>query len=447
MKNIFNFLAACLVCCGIATAFTACSEDDPFFSANENDSPRFLNTDFPDGKKGEAPTLVSIDRTQNFSYEVIVTPVHYTTVAWYIDGEKIAEGLTINTPLLAGNHKLKIVATTTKGLKTSRDFIVEVRSLAGDPELANDGKSRWLVIGETHTIDCTNVTSVSKVFIGNKEAENVSYANGQLTFDVPEMAEDDYMVSIENADGERFGCGWFTVSNNEYVAPGVKEKVLWEGSYDVTWGTPFKDLQNDMINHVKAGYILRAYVTGNGQGTAATAWWRNIITGISDDDEPGGRGDAQISGDMMLEYTLTDLSIQLLQEQDGFFMVGDGYTVTKITVVEPAETILGEGSFDVTWSTPFNGLKEQLASLVHAGTVLRLYVSGNGQGTAATAWWRNIITGISDDDEPGGRGDIQISGDMVLEYTLTDLSIQLLNEQDGFLAVGDGYTLTKITAE
>ena len=40
-----------------------------------------------------------------------------------------------------------------------------------------------------------------------------------------------------------------------------------------------------------------------------------------------------------------------------------------------------------------------------------------------------------------------ISGDMVLEYTLTDLSIQLLTKQDGFLMVGDGYTLLKITVE
>lgn len=42
---------------------------------------------------------------------------------------------------------------------------------------------------------------------------------------------------------------------------------------------------------------------------------------------------------------------------------------------------------------------------------------------------------------------MKIEGDMVLEYTLNDLSIQLLAEQDGFLMVGDGYTLTKITVE
>ena len=54
------------------------------------------------------------------------------------------------------------------------------------------------------------------------------------------------------------------------------------------------------------------------------------MTGYSDDDE--GRGDTPISGDMVLEYTLNETSISLLQNQDGFLMVGNGYTLTKITV-------------------------------------------------------------------------------------------------------------------
>ena len=60
-----------------------------------------------------------------------------------------------------------------------------------------------------------------------------------------------------------------------------------------------------------------------------------------------------------------------------------------------------------------------------------------------TAWWNNILTGESDPN----RGDIAISGSMVLEFTLTDLSIELINEQDGAIFVGDGYTITKITKE
>ncbi len=50
----------------------------------------------------------------------MVTPVHYTTVTWFIDDEQVAEGLTIDVPVLAGDHIVKIVAKTTKGLETSR---------------------------------------------------------------------------------------------------------------------------------------------------------------------------------------------------------------------------------------------------------------------------------------------------------------------------------------
>ena len=38
-----------------------------------------------------------------------------------------------------------------------------------------------------------------------------------------------------------------------------------------------------------------------------------------------------------------------------------------------------------------------------------------------------------------------ISGSMVLEFTLTDLSMEMMNEQDGALLVGNGYTITEIT--
>ena len=61
---------------------------------------------------------MNIERTTNFQYEVMVTPVHYTTVSWYLDDELIYEGNNIDMPILAGEHFLRIVATTTKGLST-----------------------------------------------------------------------------------------------------------------------------------------------------------------------------------------------------------------------------------------------------------------------------------------------------------------------------------------
>ena len=91
----------------------------------------------------------------------------------------------------------------------------------------------------------------------------------------------------------------------------------------------------------------------------------------------------------------------------------------------------------------FDALKDTFLSKVKAGTILRVYVDGNGQGTAATAWWNNILTGKGDPE----RGDIMVNGPAKWEFELTDLSIQLLTEQNGLLLVGDGYTVKKVTIE
>ena len=447
-KSILNaLLAFCVGCCLSAT--TSCSSDnDPFFTASENDAPRILNTDRPEGSGSDPAVIKTITRTENFTFEVMVTPVNNTTVTWFIDDVQVAEGLKIDVPVKTGDHIVKIVATTTKGLSTSRTCKLIVQPAAEDPVPGTNIYDRLVIPGSAAQLHGTNMSKVVKVIIGGTSV-NATYnaAEDCVEYTVPNLPDGIYALEVADAEGNVFGAGQIELNANpEYPAQGG-EKTIWEGSFDVTWGTPFNALQAEFAGMVEAGTILRVYVTGNGQGAATTAWWRNIITGISNDDEPGGRGDITISGDMVLEYTLTDLSISLLNEQDGFLIVGDGYTLTKITIEQPVETALWEGSFAVTWGTPFDGLKTELINHVKAGTILRAYVTGNGQGTAATAWWRNIVTGISDDDEPGGRGDIIIDGDAVLEYTLTDLSIQLLQEQDGFLMVGDGYTLLKITVE
>ena len=52
------------------------------------------------------------------------------------------------------------------------------------------------------------------------------------------------------------------------------------------------------------------------------------VTGKGDPE----RGDFMVDGPATWEFELTDLSIQLLTEQNGLFIVGNGYTVKKITI-------------------------------------------------------------------------------------------------------------------
>ena len=278
-----------------------------------------MNTDLADSK---------IDRKTNYKLEIKVTPVHYTTVTWLLDGTQIAEGTTIDQTLPLGNHELKIVATTTKGKTTSRTLNVTVTPAADDPALGTNAIELRVAPGETTTIhECKNLGLVQKVLIANKEvAFKVLDEGTTLKVTAPsDLANGDYDITLVDGNGVQFAGGTIKVTTE---ARQSVENTIWEGEFAVTWGTPFNALKDTFLSKVKAGTILRVYVNGNGQGTAATAWWNNILTGKGDPE----RGDIMVDGPAKWEFKLTDLSIQLLTEQDGFLLVGDGYTVKKVTI-------------------------------------------------------------------------------------------------------------------
>lgn len=320
LKAMMMLLAVGFALAGTSTLSSCSSDDEPYFTASEDDNPRILNTDLADSK---------IDRKTNYKLEIKVTPVHYTTVTWLLDGTKIAEGTTIDQLLPIGNHELKIVATTTKGKTTSRTLNVTVTPAADDPVLGTNANELWVAPGETTTIrNCKNlVDHVQKVLIDGKEAAFKVLDKGTaLKVTAPsDLANGDYDITLVDGSGVQFPCGKIKVTTEPRPS---METTLWEGEFAVTWGTPFKDLKDTFLSKVKAGTILRVYVDGKGQGTAATSWWNNILTGKGDPE----RGDIPVDGPATWKFELTDLSIQLLTEQQGLFIVGDGYTVKKVTI-------------------------------------------------------------------------------------------------------------------
>lgn len=319
LKAMMMLFAMSFALAGTSTLSSCSSDDDPYFTVSENDNPRILNTDLADSK---------IDRKTNYKLEIKVTPVHYTTVTWLLDGTQIAEGTTIDQTLPLGNHELKIVATTTKGKTTSRTLNVTVTPAADDPALGTNAIELRVAPGETTTIhECKNLGLVQKVLIADKEvAFEVLDEGTTLKVTAPsDLANGDYDITLVDGNGVQFAGGTIKVTTE---ARQSVENTIWEGEFAVTWGTPFNALKDTFLSKVKAGTILRVYVNGNGQGTAATAWWNNILTGKGDPE----RGDIMVDGPAKWEFELTDLSIQLLTEQEGFLLVGDGYTVKKVTI-------------------------------------------------------------------------------------------------------------------
>lgn len=320
LKAMMMLLAVGFALAGTSTLSSCSSDDEPYFTASEDDNPRILNTDLADSK---------IDRKTNYKLEIKVTPVHYTTVTWLLDGTKIAEGTTIDQPLPIGNHELKIVATTTKGKSTSRTLKVTVTPAADDPALGTNASELWVAPGSETTIhNCKNLGTVDKVMVGGKEVAFKVLEEGKaLKLTTPTGLENgDYDITLVDGEGNQFSGGTIKVTTEPRPS---METTLWEGEFAVTWGTPFEALKETFLSKVKVGTILRVYVDGKGQGTATTAWWNNILTGKGGDIE---RGDFMVDGPATWEFVLTDLSIQLLTEQDGFLLVGDGYTVKKVTI-------------------------------------------------------------------------------------------------------------------
>ena len=318
VKALMLLFAVNLAIAGTSTLSSCSSDNDPFYTVSENDEPRILNTDLADSK---------LDRKTNYKLEIKVTPTQFTTVTWLLDDNQIAEGNTIDQTLPVGSHVLKIVATTTIGKTTSRTLNVTVTPAADDPTLGTSAAELWVAPGESTTIHkCKNLETVAKVLVDGKEvAFEIAEEGTALKLTAPALQNGDYAITLVDKEGVAFPGGTIKVTTEPKPS---METVLWEGEFAVTWGTPFDVLKDTFLEKAKADRVLRVYVDGNGQGTATTSWWNNLLTGKGDPE----RGDIAVDGPATWEFVLTDLSIQLLTEQNGLLIVGDGYTVKKVTI-------------------------------------------------------------------------------------------------------------------
>lgn len=69
-----------------AAVATSCTDnEDSFTTAGEEDYPRILNPYFGDWTNGVPGVFRNMTRDQNLKEEVIVTPMDFTVVKWYVD--------------------------------------------------------------------------------------------------------------------------------------------------------------------------------------------------------------------------------------------------------------------------------------------------------------------------------------------------------------------------
>lgn len=323
LKAMMMLLAVGFALAGTSTLSSCSSDDEPYFTVSEDDNPRILNTDLADSK---------IDRKTNYKLEIKVTPVHYTTVTWLLDGTKIAEGTTIDQPLPIGNHELKIVATTTKGKTTSRTLKVTVTPAADDPALGTNASELWVAPGAETTIhNCKNLGTVTKVMVGGKEvAFEILEEGTAMKLTAPaDLENDDYAITLVDGDGVEFPGGTIKVTSEPKPS---MENTLWEGHHYVSWdlgdGDPnksFNKITKDQVAKWKEGQTLRVYCSMKDddayhQIKLATAWWNDLTS-------PYEFGEGNV-----VKFELTQDALDKMAAEEGFICVGHGYYVDKVTI-------------------------------------------------------------------------------------------------------------------
>lgn len=418
MKKIYHIL---LIMLAMSFGLIACTEETPFSTATENDDPRILDPLFPDRVNGELPVVSNISRDANFSMTLTVTPADYTTVTWFIDGEEIQTGKEIDLALKAGTYHLKVTATTSIGKSTYREGLIQVNPLADDPWATEIGFERIITTGAKAQLYGNNLDKVNSIVIGGKTATDIAYTengeNSYIEYTVPEgLADGTYRIILVDNGGNEYGGNKVTVTS---------EALITTGSERTTANSEW----------VMTGINLNQIESFTFGGQSVSSFIRQSETEIAFTCPSLEDG----------EYTLTG---RTTSGKEVMFYTTTG-NITEQTVVVSSERVLWEGHHYVSWDLPddnpnktFNLIGKDVFASIKAGAVLSIYYSVNSadeyhQLRTTTGWWNDLP----------GTAVIEFQEDGVKQVQLTQEVLDKIQTEDGFLCIGHGYYVDRISVQ
>ena len=403
-----------------AVSFSSCSSDnDPFFTATEDDAPRFLNSDLPKvNEKGELGSFGTILRTNNFKFGVIATPVDYTTITWYIDDELVYTGDTIDQKVLAGDHIVKVVATTTKGLSCYRVGKLTVTALASDPQVGTNQDQLFVFPGQESKVNgCLNINKVAKMYIGGKEVSNLSTEGDEITFTTPtDLSTGIYRVVLEDAEGNKYGGNTVTVVNSD--------PVIRLNCIRMSIGAPvtITGYNLDKVQIIKVGdteATITAQTANTLTFTCNAELGEHALTAVDKNAKP-----VKFFNDY--DY------VKLLEE-------------SKATVVK--ETTVWEGNVSIDWNL-FEEANNQIKKIAAVGTKVVVYGTINASDYHQIRFMGNwdaegehklIFPEYINDYHWDGN----LNDPFRIEIELTEADVKIIKET-GFRMSGHGVVITSI---
>lgn len=418
MKKIYHIL---LIMLAMSFGLIACTEETPFSTATENDDPRILDPLFPDRVNGELPVVSNISRDANFSMTLTVTPADYTTVTWFIDGEEIQTGKEIDLALKAGTYHLKVTATTSIGKSTYREGLIQVNPLADDPWATEIGFERIITTGAKAQLYGNNLDKVNSIVIGGKTATDIAYTengeNSYIEYTVPEgLADGTYRIIFVDNGGNEYGGNKVTVTSDALITAGSERTTA-----NSEWVMTGINL-NQIESFTFGGQTVSSFIRQSETEIAFTC------PSLEDD-----------------EYTLTG---KTTSGKEVMFYTTAG-NITEQTVVVSSERVLWEGHHYVSWDLPddnpnktFNLIGKDVFASIKAGAVLSIYYSVNSadeyhQLRTTTGWWNDLP----------GTAVIEFQEDGVKQVQLTQEVLDKIQTEDGFLCIGHGYYVDRISVQ
>lgn len=418
MKKIYHIL---LIMLAMSFGLIACTEETPFSTATENDDPRILDPLFPDRVNGELPVVSNISRDANFSMTLTVTPADYTTVTWFIDGEEIQTGKEIDLALKAGTYHLKVTATTSIGKSTYREGLIQVNPLADDPWATEIDFERIITTGAKAQLYGNNLDKVNSIVIGGKTATDIAYTengeNSYIEYTVPEgLADGTYRIILVDNGGNEYGGNKVTVTSDALITAGSERTTA-----NSEW--------------VMTGINLNQIESFTFGGQTVSSFIRQSETEIAFTCPSLEDG----------EYTLTG---RTTSGKEVMFYTTAG-NITEQTVVVSSERVLWEGHHYVSWDLPddnpnktFNLIGKNVFASIKAGAVLSIYYSVNSadeyhQLRTTTGWWNDLP----------GTAVIEFQEDGVKQIQLTQEVLDKIQTEDGFLCIGHGYYVDRISVQ
>lgn len=399
------------------TAFAACTEKETFSTASGDDYPRIIDPVFPDWTDGVKPVVANISRDADFSMTLTVTPADYCTVRWYLDGEIVGEGKEIELGLMAGTYDFKVEVSTEAGYSTSREGLVQVNPLDGDPWADKISFERITAPGAAAVLYGNNLEKVSRIVIGSHTVTELTLIEGGLSYTVPADLEDGtYRIILVDTEGNEFGGDLLTVSSDVLITSGAGRTGA--GKEWVMTG----------INMNK----IASLTIGNRKVTEFSSQTATEIVLTCPELEVG---------EYILTGTASDGSAVMFYSESG--------NTTETTVILSSSTVLWEGHHYVSWDLPddnpnkkFDLIKKDVFATIKAGSVLSIHYSLEPdaeyhQIRTTTTWWNDLP----------GTAQTDLTADGVFTVTLTQEALDMIQTQDGFICVGHGYYVDMVTVE